>query len=186
VTWNVTNKFGPVNVSGQGGPLGSAFSSREEIAHHGGKTYHVTVPAGATRLDVAIGNVSDPGADLDLYVSNEAGVEVGRSADGDSEEAVSLVNPAPGTYEIFVDGFDVPAGTTQFDYRDVFFSPGLGSVTVPKKVVSLANGASTTITGSVTARSAPADGRKLFGEMAVVTDEGAVVGRGNVAIGSVG
>jgi hypothetical protein len=186
VTWNVTKKFGPVNVSGQGGPLGSAFSSREEIAHHGGKTYHVTVPAGATRLDVAIGNVSDPGADLDLYVSNEPGVEVGRSADGDSEEAVSLVNPAPGTYEIFVDGFDVPAGTTQFDYRDVFFSPGLGSVTVPKKVVSLANGASTTITGSVTAQSAPADGRKLFGEMAVVTDEGAVVGRGNVAIGSIG
>jgi hypothetical protein len=57
VTWNVTNKFGPVNVSGQGGPLGSAFSSREEIAHHGGKAYHVTVPAGATRLDVAIGSV---------------------------------------------------------------------------------------------------------------------------------
>jgi hypothetical protein len=42
------------------------------------------------------------------------------------------------------------------------------------------------LTSSVTAQSAPADGRKLFGEMAVVTDEGAVVGRGNVAIGSVG
>ena len=44
---------------------------------------------------------------------------------------------------------------------------------------------SRTISGSVTAEAAPAAGRQLFGEMVVVTDEGAVVGRGNVSIGSV-
>ncbi len=67
------------------------------------------VPAGTPRLDVAIGNTSDLGADLDLYVRLN-GVEVARAADGDSEEAVSIANPAPGTYEVDVDGFAIPSG----------------------------------------------------------------------------
>ena len=53
-------------------------------------------------------------------------------------------------------------------------------MSVPATAVSLANGATATITGSVTADAAPAAGRQLFGEMTVVTDEGAVVGRGQV------
>jgi hypothetical protein len=144
----------------------------------------VAVPAGATRLDVSIGNTSDPAADLDLYVLFN-GVRVAQSADGDSEEAVSLANPAAGTYTVQVDGFAVPAGTTEYDYRDVFYSPALGSLDAPATTVTLANGASTTITGSVTALVAPAAGRQLLGELAVVTDEGAVVGRGAVRIGAV-
>ena len=103
---------------------------------------------------------------------------VGQSADGDSEESVTIANPAAGTYTVEVDGFAVPAGTTAYDYRDVFFSPALGSVDVPASVVTLGPGASTPITGSVTALAAPAAGRQLFGEMTVVTDEGAVVGSG--------
>ncbi len=51
--------------------------------------------------------------------------------------------------------------------------------------MALAGGASTTVTGQVTAASVPPAGRSLFGEMAVVTDEGAVVGRGSVAITAV-
>ena len=113
------------------------------------------------------------------------GVEQGQSADGDSEEAVSLTNPPAGAYDIEVDGYAVPSGTTQYDYRDVFYSASLGAVAVPAAAVTLANGATTTITGSVTAQAAPAAGRQLFGEMVVVTSEGAVVGRGNVAIGAV-
>jgi subtilisin family serine protease len=184
VNWTVTDTFGPVAVSGQGGPLGSAVVSRPSIAQGAKQTFQVTVPDGATRLDVVIGNTSDKGADLDLYV-RKAGVEVGRSADGDSEEAVTLTNPAAGVYDIEVDGYAVPTGTTDFDYRDVFYSAALGSVSVPTTSVTLANGATATITGSVTAQSAPAAGRQLFGEMTVVTDQGAVVGRGNVAIGAV-
>ena len=80
------------------------------------------MPAGATRLDVAINNTSDPGADLDLFVYNAAGALAGQSADGDSNESVSLANPAAGTYTVVIDGYSVPAGTTQYDYRDVFYS----------------------------------------------------------------
>jgi hypothetical protein len=184
VTWTLTNDFGPVQVHGRGGSLGSSFSARPSIAAGELDVYEVVVPAGATRLDVSIGNTSDPAADLDLYVLRN-GVRVGQAADGDSEEAVSLTNPAAGTYTVQVDGFAVPAGTTAYDYRDVFYSPALGSVDAPATTVTLANGASTTITGSVTALVAPAAGRQLLGEMAVVTDEGAVVGRGAVRIGAV-
>jgi subtilisin family serine protease len=184
VTWTVRNDFGPVTVQGRGGPLGSSFSARPSIATNETDTFEVVVPEGATRLDVSIGNTSDPGADLDLFVFLGT-IEVGSDADGDSEESVSVTNPAPGTYRVEVLGFDVPAGTTEYDYRDVFFSPALGAVDVSATSVTLANGATATITGSVTAQAVTAAGRQLFGEMTVVTDEGAVVGRGAVRIGTV-
>lgn len=184
VSWKLTNQFGPVTVTGEGGPLGSSHSERASIANGDQLEYTVTVPEGATRLDVAIGNTSDLGADLDLTVYRDD-TQVGQSADGDSEEAVSIANPEPGTYRAVIDGFSVPAGTTQFDYRDVFYSPALGSLSVASTTATLVNGQSTTVNGTVTANTAPAAGRQLFGEMQVVTDEGAVVGTGSVQIGSV-
>ncbi|GAA1803356.1 S8 family serine peptidase [Planosporangium flavigriseum] len=187
-TWTAKNNFGPVNVTGKGGPLGSAFSSTPTIANHENKQVRIQVPANATRLDVSIGNSSDKAADLDLalfHLTPNGAVLVGQSADGDSEEAVSLVNPAAGTYVALIIGYAVPAGTTTYDYRDVFYSPAFGSVDVPNTPVVLANGATTTITGTVTANVAPTTGRQLFGEMTVVTDQGAVIGRGNVQIDSV-
>jgi subtilisin family serine protease len=184
VTWTLTNEFGPVTVQGRGGPLGSSFSDRPTIASNETDEYTIEVPAGATQLDVTIGNTSDPGADLDLSVYRD-GVLVGQDADGDSEESVSLTNPAAGTYTVEVFGYDVPAGTTEYDYRDAFFSPALGSVDVVSGEVTLANGATTTVSGTVTALAAPPAGRQLFGEMTVVTDEGAIIGRGAVRIGAV-
>lgn len=183
-TWTVTNAFGPVNVAGQGGPLGSAFVDRPTIADGGKQTFTIEVPAGATRLDVAIGNTSDPAADLDLYV-RRSGTIVGQAADGDSEEAVSIANPEPGTYEVEIDGYAVPAGSTAYDYRDVFFSASLGEVAAAAATAPLPAGGTSTINGAVTALAAPGGGRQLFGELRIVTDEGAVVGRGNVLIGTV-
>jgi hypothetical protein len=185
VSWKVTNEFGPINVSAQGGPLGSLSVQRPTIADGEVQTFELEVPVGATRLDVRIGNPSDPGADLDLYVFRD-GVQVDFDADGDSEESVSIPNPRAGTYTIEIDGFAVPAGTTAYDYRDTFFAASLGNISVPATVVPLANGASTTISGTVTVNSVPAGGRTLLGEAVIVTDEGAVVGRAGVSIGSVG
>ncbi|MFC6008194.1 S8 family serine peptidase [Angustibacter luteus] len=185
VTWSLRNDWGPVNVKGQGGPLGSALVERPSIDDLGQNVSEVVVPAGATRLDVAIGNTSDLGADLDLSVYNAAGALVGQSADGDSEESVSLANPAAGTYTVVVDGYSVPAGSTEYDYRDVFYSPALGTLSAPAGTLALANGQTASLTGSVTANSAPAAGRQLFGELVVLTDLGAVVGRGSVQIGAV-
>ncbi|RKR88509.1 pre-peptidase [Micromonospora pisi] len=185
VTWSLSNTYGPVTVSGQGGALGSVVSERPTIANHEVQTFEVAVPAGATRLDVAIGNTSDPAADLDLFVYRN-GTLVGQAADGDSEEAVALVNPAAGVYTVEIDGYAVPTGSTAYDYRDVFYSAALGNISSSGAWVNLPkNGSTGSVTGAVTVLSAPPAGRQLFGELKIVTNEGAVVGSGNVAIGSV-
>jgi pre-peptidase len=180
VSWNVMNDFGQVTASAKGGSLGSAKSARETISNHETKTFTVQVPAGASKLDVKIGNPSDAAADLDLFVTGPGGNK--QSADGDSEEAVSYSNPAEGTYTITVDGFAVPAGTTSYDYLDVFFAGALGTITVDEAPFSLANGGSHTVTGTVTANQGVAEGRSLFGAMNVVNESGAVLGTGDVVV----
>jgi hypothetical protein len=158
LSWDLANTFGPVTVTGTGGPLGSAVRGRNTIANHAQQVFNVDVPAGAARLTVTIGNPSDPAADLDLFVRRN-GTLVGQSADGDSEESVSIANPPAGTYQITIDGFAVPAGTTGYDYLDVFFASALGSVAVTTGPISLAPGGHATVDGSVTASGTPAAGR---------------------------
>jgi hypothetical protein len=114
------------------------------------------------------------------------GTTVGQSADGDSEESVSLANPAAGTYTITVDGYSVPSGSTEYDYRDVFFSSALGSVNVDdSQTVNLANGASTGITAEVLVNAAAPEGRQFFGEVSLLDAGGTVAGTGSVLINKV-
>ena len=97
---------------------------------------------------------SDPAADLDLFVYNcttGTCVLAGQSADGDSEESVTIANPAAGTWLVLVDGFAVPAGTTTYNYVDVFVNPAFGSVAVTDANALRPAGASWTVPGSVTA-----------------------------------
>ena len=184
VSWTVTNDFGAVSVTPTGGNLGSALSERKTIANHDVQDFTVTVPAGAQRLTATIGRTSDLGADLDLYVYRGTTL-VGQAADGDSEESVTINNPTAGEYTIEIDGYSVPSGSTQYDYLDVFFSSALGTLSTSGDSVDLAPGASTPVTGSVTAKTAPAAGRQLFGEMRVLSGAGAVLGTGSVIVGGV-
>ncbi|WP_353952161.1 S8 family serine peptidase [Knoellia sp. S7-12] len=184
VSWTVTNQFAPVTIAPKGGPLGSAVAGRKTIANHELQKFTVTVPEGATKFVAKIGNPSDPAADLDLFVRNAAGAIVAQMADGDSEESVTFV-PAAGTYTVEVDGYSVPSGSTQYDYLDVFYSSGLGTLTVPATTTALATGASTTVTGAVTVAAVPAAGRQVSGELQVLSTEGALLGTGQVLIGSV-
>ncbi|MFC4503170.1 MULTISPECIES: S8 family serine peptidase [Streptomyces] len=185
-SWKVRNDFAAVDGKLVGGPLGSAKTARPTIANGEDQTTTVEVPAGAKSLDVSIGNVSDTAADLDLVVYDAAGDQVGISADGDSEEAVSIPSPAAGTYTIVVSGYSVPAGTTAYDYEDVFFSSTLGTVDVDGTTpVKLAHGASTSVSATVTAAAAPAAGRSFFGQVQLVNARGTVAGAGTVAIGTV-
>ncbi|WP_328747534.1 S8 family serine peptidase [Streptomyces sp. NBC_00285] len=181
-SWTVTNKFAAIDGKLAGGPLGSSKTARPTITEGVVQTSTVEVPAGATSLNVAIGNVSDPSADLDLAVKNAAGTVVGSSADGDSEEAVSVASPAAGTYTVEVTGYSVPAGSTAYDYQDVFFSSALGTVTVSDGPVKLGTGASATVSGSVTALAAAPAGREFFGQVSLVNARGTVAGIGSVKI----
>ncbi|WP_329339165.1 S8 family serine peptidase [Streptomyces sp. NBC_00663] len=182
-SWKVTNNFAALDGKLVGGPLGSAKSARPTIAEGATQTTTVEVPEGAKSLDVVIGNVSDAAADLDLTVYNAAGTQVGQSADGDSEEAVSIASPAAGTYTIEVVGYSVPAGSTAYDYQDVFFSSALGAVTVDDSAaVKLGTGASTDVAASVTAAAPAPEGREFFGQVQLVNARGTVAGIGSVKI----
>ncbi|MFC9126619.1 S8 family serine peptidase [Streptomyces sp. NPDC057099] len=182
-SWKVTNGFAALDGKLVGGPLGSAKTTRPSIKQGETQTTTVEVPAGAKSLDVAIGGVSDTAADLDLAVYNAAGTQVGSSADGDSEESVSVPSPAAGKYTVEVVGYSVPAGTTAYDYQDVFFSPSLGTVGVDGSApVKLGTGASATVSGSVTAAAAAPEGREFFGQVQLVNARGTVAGLGSVKI----
>lgn len=183
VSWKVTNNFAAVDGKLVGGPLGSSKKARPTIADHENQTTTVEVPAGAKSLDVSIGGVSDASADLDLTVYDAAGEQVAQQADGDSNEAVSIPSPAAGTYTIEVAGYSVPAGTTAYDYLDVFFSSSLGTVGVDESTpVKLATGASTAVSATVTAAAPAPESRSFFGQVQLVNARGTVAGLGSVSI----
>ncbi|MEU6892199.1 S8 family serine peptidase [Streptomyces sp. NPDC046557] len=183
VQWSIKNAGAAISGGKlQGGPLGSAKVAKPTIAAGETQTTEVTVGEGVSRLDVAIGKVSDAAADLDLEVYKD-GVKVGSSADGDSEEAVSLPNPAAGTYTVKVIGYAVPSGSTTYDYRDVYFSSALGSVQVDEAAaVNLATGASAQVSANVLVNSAAPEGRQFFGQVQLLNGRGTAAGTGSVQI----
>ncbi|MFD3940116.1 S8 family serine peptidase [Streptomyces sp. NPDC058611] len=183
VQWTVKNEAAAITGGKlKGGPLGSAKVAKPTIATGETQTTEVTIGAGVSRLDIAIGKTSDTGADLDLDVYKD-GVKVGSSADGDSEEAVSLVNPAAGTYTIEVLGYAIPSGSTTYDYRDVFFSAALGSVQVDEAAaVNLATGATAQVSANVLVGSAAPEGRQFFGQVQLLNAGGTAAGTGSVQI----
>ncbi|MDI3404241.1 S8 family serine peptidase [Streptomyces cavernicola] len=182
VEWQVTNGYAAVDGTLKGGSLGSSKAARPTIAHGASQETTVVVPEGAEKLDVVIGNPADKTADLDLTVLRDGKV-VGSAADGDSEEAVRIAKPAPGTYTIVVDGYSVPSGSTAYDYLDVYFAPSLGEVKVDSdKPLKLDNGASAQIDAEVVAAGAAPEGRQFFGEVQILNARGSVAGAGSVRI----
>jgi hypothetical protein len=152
------------------------------------QSFDVEVTAGSTSLRATIGSPADAGADLDLFVYNCTSgtcVLAAQNADGDSEESVTIANPAAGAWRVVVDGFAVPAGTTEFNYIDVFVNPALGSLSVTDANALRPAGASWNVPGSVTANLAPATGRVLLGNVRVLTDSDILIGSGDVIIQSV-
>jgi subtilisin family serine protease len=187
-SYTLTNLFGAFTGRAVGTGLGSASVQTPTIAHHAQQTFDVSVAAGSTSLRATIGSPSDPGADLDLFVYNCTSgtcVLAGQNADGDSEESVTINNPAAGLWRVLVDGYSVPAGTTTYKYVDVFANPAFGSVSVTDANALRPAGASWTVPGTVTANAAPAAGRVLLGNVQVRTDGNVLVGSGDVIVESV-
>jgi Subtilase family len=182
-SYTLTNAFGPFTGRAVGTVPGSARVGPFMIAHHAQQQFQTVIPAATTSFRATIGSPSDPAADLDLFVFRYAPtcVQVGSNADGDSEESVTLNNPAAGTYVVLVDGFNVPAGTTSYNYIDVFLkTPAFGSFAVTDANALRPAGASWTVPGSFTAAEAPAAGRVLAATVEVRTDANLLVGQGQV------
>ncbi|MFD7949201.1 PPC domain-containing protein, partial [Streptomyces sp. NPDC059744] len=181
--WTVTNSAGDLAGKLKGGSLGSAKVATPSIKTGDQQVTTVTIGEGVEKLDVAVGGTSDANADIDLYVLDADGTEVGSSTSAGAEESVSLAAPAAGTYTIVVDGYSVPAGTTTYDYRDVYYSPSLGTLKVDEsKAVNLARGASAQVGADVVVGGAAPEGRQFFGEVQLVNSRGTAAGTGSVVI----
>jgi hypothetical protein len=99
---------------------------------------------------------------------------------------VTINNPAAGLWRVLVDGFSIPAGTTTYNYVDVFFtSSPMGVVNVTDANALRPAGSSWDVPGTVTANAAPEAGRVLLGQVEVRTDANVLVGSANVIIESV-
>ena len=187
-SYTITNLYGAFTGRAVGTGLGSAYLATPSIANLAQQQYLVTVEPGSTSLRATIGGTSDPAADLDLFVFNCTSgtcVLAGQSADGDSEESVTIASPAAGTWVVLVDGYAVPAGSTTYNYVDVFANPGFGSVSVTDANALRPAGVAWTVSGTVTANAAPAAGRVLLGNVQVRTDTNVLVGSGDVIVESV-
>lgn len=184
-SYTLTNLFGGFTGRAVGTPLGSAKRGEESIGHHEVREFPLVVTAGSTSLRATIGKTSDPAADLDLFVYNcttGTCVLAGQQADGDSEESVTIANPTAGNWKVVVDGYAVPAGTTKYNYVDVFANPSFGSISVTDANAPRPSGNPWTVPGSVAANAAPAAGRVLLGNVEVRTDGNVLVGSGDVVV----
>ncbi len=76
--------------------------------------YDVTVPAGTTYARFALFDADvAAGSDIDVFVYRGSTL-VGVSTNGGSNEQVNLLNPVAGTYRVYLHGWGLPSGTSQF------------------------------------------------------------------------
>jgi hypothetical protein len=186
-SFSFTNNYGAFTGGAVGTALGSAVTARPTIANLEQKTFEVDIPAGSTSFTARIGNPSDAAADLDLFVFRPNGTLAGSNADGDSEEQVIVNNPGAtaGTWTVLVDGFAVPAGTTAYDYLDVFAHSSFGTVSITDPSEPRPHGATWSRTASTTPLAKPAAGRFLQGFVRV-TSGGSILGSAEVQLKNVG
>ncbi len=127
----LTNQMAAFTGGAISTPMGSARHERREIAEKEQQMFEVEVLPGSMALLVRASNLSDPAADIDVYLFDCTGEECrGALADADpvGEESVIVENPAAGKWKIVVDAPTVPGSETTYEYLDVVFNPAYGMV----------------------------------------------------------
>lgn len=111
------------------------------------KLYSVAVPAGTVAARFSLDSADDT-ADLDVFVYR-GGQFVAYSASGSADEQVTLRNPAAGTYDVYVNGFATPGGSTSYSLANfVVGTADAGNATVAPSPVAVTQGQKTTLTAS--------------------------------------
>jgi len=110
----------PIADSVPAGP----FDIDAPAAGPGTKLYHVTVDPGAKAARFSLDS-SDNTADLDMFVYKD-GEFVDLSASGSADEQVTLVDPEPGVYDVYINGFTTPGGSTAYHLSN-FVVPNVDS-----------------------------------------------------------
>jgi subtilisin family serine protease len=111
--------------------------------------YHVAVPAGTSAARFSLDSDDDT-ADLDLFVYKD-GTLVDLSASGAADEQVTLLGPAAGTYDVYVNGFATPGGSTSYHQSNfVVGTADAGNATVTPDPASVTIGTPLTLTATWT------------------------------------
>jgi hypothetical protein len=106
----------------------------------------VQVPAGSTYARFSLFDTDvAPGSDVDLYVYGPTAAYVGGSGNGGSDEEVNVLNPAPGTYYVFMHGWGLPTGTSPFKLH----AWALGSTAAGNMTVTAPASATTGASGTI-------------------------------------
>jgi hypothetical protein len=81
----------------------------------------------------------------------QGGTFVAQSASGSADEQVTLRNPAAGTYDVYVNGFDTPGGSTSYKIANfVVAATDAGNASVTPNPASVTTGTPITLTGNWT------------------------------------
>jgi subtilisin family serine protease len=107
----------PVTDSVVTGP----FDIDNPVADADTKHYDVVVPAGTAAARFSL-DAADDTADLDLFVYLDGDL-VDLSASGAADEQVTLIAPAEGTYDVYVNGFATPGGSTSYGLANFVVGP---------------------------------------------------------------
>ncbi len=129
--------------------IAGPFDINNPVAGPQTKLYHVDVPAGTKAARFSLDS-DDDSADLDLFVY-KGGAFVDLSASGSADEEVTLHAPAAGTYDVYVNGFATPGGSTGYKLSNfVVGSDSAGNASVAPASAAVTIGTPTTLTASWT------------------------------------
>jgi subtilisin family serine protease len=125
------------------------YDINNPVADADTKHYQVVVPAGTVAARFSLDSVDDT-ADLDLFIYLD-GDFVDLSASGAADEQVTMLAPAEGTYDVFVNGFTTPGGTTSYNLANFVLPAGdAGNASISPNPVPGTVGVPTTLTFSWT------------------------------------
>jgi hypothetical protein len=114
------------------------------VANASTKSFDVVVPAGTTYARFSLFDAfTDGNSDIDLYVFLGSTL-VGVSGSGTSAEEVNFVNPAAGTYRVWVHGFATDGPDSNFTlFTWVLGSTAAGNMTVSAPTTATIGGTGT-------------------------------------------
>jgi hypothetical protein len=127
--------------------IAGAYDIDVPVADGDTKHYTVVVPAGTKAARFSLDSVDDT-ADLDLFVYLDGDL-VDLSASGSADEQVTLLDPAAGTYDVYVNGFTTPGGSTSYGLANfVVDSADAGNATITPNPATVTIAVPTTLTAT--------------------------------------
>lgn len=172
VDMQLTNQLAAFPGAMVGIAEGSVRRDQPRLRESEQRVYDVDVPAGSTMLVTRVRTLSDPLADVDLYLFDCTGKEcVASRADGNAvrggNESVMVVNPAAGKWKVVVDAANAGESGVAFEYEDIVFNPAFGYVGVTDQPADRAVGASWTTRANIWAAGNVPPGRTAYSAVLV-------------------